>query len=322
MQCDVARESGLIARDFFLDHRLAFLLLYISLINVGTQLLDQWARRLPMHAFLDDEQKFATPTRLMQSCLSPLFLLGYVVLIINAGTGCNVSELFIFYVAPWAPFFDLHEIVRRWPLRSSLAVHHYATLGMCIAIVDLRVIPSATDRDAPFSPFFVAFFGGLGLQWGTDVFSSVFRLSTSVAKIRFARQCYMLSAVPRLANSGCLLLLGIDSGRGGNWFGMCFATAMSCSHAFEQQRSLRWVYHFDVEKYFAKHQAVHLGLETKELDALNKVADAAKRQRRSWLDVVSRNGTTNEVSTKASKDTVSTEPGSDDAMSTGEDVTV
>ena len=46
----------------------------------------------------------------MQSCLSPLFLLGYVVLIINAGTGCNVSELFIFYVAPWAPFFDLHEL--------------------------------------------------------------------------------------------------------------------------------------------------------------------------------------------------------------------
>lgn len=255
-ECAAARELALAGKAVFLDHRLTVVIGIICVFNAAIQLITPLVKAHPAYEHVDEETKAATPVRLVQSLIGPLQLLAFPVLIYEAASGCDVSELFIYWGASWVSTFDLYDFIRRWPLRPTLAAHHIVTVSVGVALLDWRLWPA---NGHSFHRAFVAFFGCLGVQWITDAFSTVFRFSLSLGTIRRWRYAYLASGFARLAGAVLLLVWGIHGVMVGASGAATVSLILCVAYSFEQLRSVLWVYNFDARRFYDKHQATWVG---------------------------------------------------------------
>lgn len=249
---DDARTLAQNAQGLFMDYRTIFLVGYITVMNVVLQLMQRSVSRCKAAEHLGPDVIQQLVYRCGQLFFSPLLLLGYVTLMFNAATGCDISEMYIYYIASLLPFFDLHEYIRCWPLSTPVLGHHIGTFGIAFSFMDLGVFP-APGR--PISPFTVAFISNLGFCWAADFFHIIYRLNTNIDVIKRARKVYFYLAPFRLANIGLILSSAIRFALFQHWVGMVFPVLMGVAYAHNTYQAITFVWQFNVDKYFETHQA-------------------------------------------------------------------
>lgn len=270
--CDAVRTVSSDARRLFLEYRLAIVGAYCVLINLLADIARRQCARLPMWPHVSEAHRFEMPTRIVRCLIiGPLLLLAFPTLVFNATTGCDASEIFFFWVGSLVPVFDLHELIRAWPLRPSLALHHIATLTYCLFFTDFQVMPPPTGIDA----LLIWFFGLMSFQWTSDIFYGMFRFTVCKWKVRLACRVARMNGVAKAAQVGLLFALAVKgltveqrcwrnptrlfSFEFCPWATSLVAAFMCVAFAYEHTLGQIWTWRFDVDEYFAQHQDKILG---------------------------------------------------------------
>jgi len=224
-----------------------------------------------INAFLEHVQKNALPRlaaykkleaetceelgmRMLQLVVGPFAAItGSGFLIYSASTGCNATEIYAYWLGGSAVIMvDVHEFIRRWPLRPYLLAHHIMAMALALGYVEFEVLP-ANDKKR-FHWLTVLFVVNIGLNWTVDFFHFIFRTSESLTFIQKFRKVYLWHAPLRMATTILLLLGSIQAAIRGVWFGFALSFLTAAAYAYNAHRVIMFVYRFDCERYFNSHQ--------------------------------------------------------------------
>jgi hypothetical protein len=272
--CSAVREFSLAAFEFGIEYRLLLVLVYVTGINVLLRHMQtRVVPRLHVYQHLAPEVTEELAVRCMQLCFSPIIATGYLFLAFSAATGCDASEIYLLFIGGGLlNAADLHEWVRRWPLRSALLAHHVMVFGITLCFTDFRVLPAV--RGQPVDIATIILICNIGLCWATDFFHVIFRASSSLPIIERARRVYLCLSIIRLSNIGLLVASSVRAGLAQSWVGMAFAILMNLAYIHNTQRALRFVWGFDCAKYFNSHQAKWALEEAAHIEATPAPSDA------------------------------------------------
>jgi len=250
--CDDAHTAAFNAKAFFIDHRVIFIMGYCSVLNMLIERFQRFLFGYEAVSHLAPEVNRQLAYRCGQLLISPFLVLGYVILIFNAATGCDISELYVFYMASWLCCFDIHEYIRCWPLSKPVLGHHIMAFAIGICFTDLQVFPAPGK---PIDQVTLVFLANIGVCWASDFFHVVYRISDNIHVIKRARKIYFCLLPFRLVNIPLLLASAVRSGLDHNWVGMVFPALMNIAYTYNTYNAIRFVCLFKIEQYFATHQA-------------------------------------------------------------------
>ncbi|CAK9023854.1 unnamed protein product [Durusdinium trenchii] len=167
-------------KSFWLDHRLSFTVAMLTVMNMIFYVSRDLVSKHPFSKHYAPETLEDATLRLAKGVLSPIFFLGYLVILHHMKTGCSLADAYVFYGASWTAAFDLWEWIYRWPLTPLLFLHHLGGLLLCLAIADIRVLPLGGVWTVPQ----LLFFCNVSVAWATDLIFNVFYFATSLETIR------------------------------------------------------------------------------------------------------------------------------------------
>ena len=271
VDCVWVRQFSWNAKEMVIEHRLFIILVYLTLLNMlFHRLKHHHVPTLSFFGHLSSKSKDEMVIRCAQLVIGPLIsFVGYSVLSFNVITGCNASEVYLFWFgATVLCSFDIHEFISRWPLRPPVLAHHVMTFGLSICFVDFRLLPPvngvSAEEDDVLDWTTVLFITNIGLCWMADIFHVVFRVSTTVHTIHRMRTVYLTMSFVRIAN---IVLVGSSAVRAGmdrSFLGMFFMVFMFLAYSYNTVKALSFVVHFDCDRYFENHQKMWIGNVDKE----------------------------------------------------------
>eukprot|EP00913_Durusdinium_trenchii_P010996 g10321.t1 len=103
-------------KSFWLDHRLSFTVAMLTVMNMIFYVSRDLVSKHPFSKHYAPETLEDATLRLAKGVLSPIFFLGYLVILHHMKTGCSLADAYVFYGASWTAAFDLWEWIYRWPL--------------------------------------------------------------------------------------------------------------------------------------------------------------------------------------------------------------
>jgi len=181
---------------------------------------------------------------------------GYGTLLFNGITGCDASELYLYYFGGvLLLFLDLHEYVRSWPLRTPILGHHVMVFFFGLAMIEYDLIPPPDVPDPRISVATMLLVANIGLMWITDFFHVIFRLSTSLPLIERYRKIYLITSIVRPITLALMIYGAVELIIVGSIAGAIPCITLSVAYAYNLVKAIQFVYTFDCEKYFNSHQA-------------------------------------------------------------------
>jgi len=255
--CSAIHSFSHSAKDAFLQHRLLITLTYLFFINlfldhVQTQVLP----RITVYKHLQAEACQEMCMRTLQLFVGPIiFLSGLGFLLYQAITGCSATEIYIFYISGISLVtIDIHEFVRRWPLRAPLFAHHIMTFVLALATVELQIFPSQDWTNT-------LFLTNIGLMWTVDFYHVIYRTSGNLSLMKKLRKVYMFFAPVRIVNIVLLLLGSILSALEGGWSGFACLSLMTVAYTYNSYKAITFMMNFDCASYYNAHQGKWLNEE-------------------------------------------------------------
>jgi len=223
--------------------------------------------------------------RALQLFLGPIFAIcGIGFLLYQAVTDCNAAEIYVFFISGITLVtVDIHEFVRRWPLRAPLLVHHLMTFVLALAFIEFEILPPNEDKTISWTT--TLFLTNIGIMWTVDFYHVVYRTSGNLSLIKKYRKVYMFLAPVRIVNIILLLLGSISSALEGVWFGFAALTFMTLAYAYNSYHAIMFVVNFNCESYYNAHQSKWLDEEEDQ-----KTQTLSKMQRRSLSQLVQNQG--------------------------------
>lgn len=253
--CAAVREFNLASKELWRQFSLLLLLSALLFINVFLIFFQKKViPRLAVYKHLQAEVCEEMGMRMVQLVFGPIiFLSGICFLLYQAITGCNSNEIYTFYIAGFSLFtIDVHEFVRRWPLRPPLLAHHLMTFAITIAFVEFDALPPNEDKTIDWPA--VLFLSLIGLMWTTDFYHVVYRTSEDLDLIKKLRKVYLFLAPVRCINILLLGLGSIYSALFGVWFGFSCLLFMTFAYAYNSYKAITFVMEFDCDRYYNFHQ--------------------------------------------------------------------
>lgn len=253
--CTAVREFNVAAKELWRQFSLLLVLFALFVINV---ILNSFQKkvipRLAVYKHLQAEVCEEMGMRMMQLVFGPIiFLSGIGFLLYQAITGCNSNEIYTFYIAGFSLVtIDVHEFVRRWPLRAPLLAHHLMTFAIAIAFVEFDALPPNENKTIDWTT--VLFLSLIGLMWTIDFYHVVYRTSENLDLIKKLRKVYLFLAPVRCTNILLLGLGSIQSALFGVWFGFSCLLFMTLAYAYNSYKAITFVMAFDCERYYNSHQ--------------------------------------------------------------------
>jgi len=262
VECEAVRDFNLEARHFFIRYRLTAIILGLTIVNVLLHYI-----KVSVVTRFSAYKHYSAETNQMMGvrCLQLFFGIivgvgGYGTLLYNSISGCNSSELYLFYFGGvLLLFLDLHEYVRSWPLRSPILGHHIMVFFFGLAMVEYDLIPPPNDPNPEISWPTTLLIANIGLMWITDFFHVVFRVSTSLPLIEKYRKIYLISSILRPFTFGLMIYGAVESIVKGSVAGALPSIFLSVAYGYNLYKAIQFVYMFDCEKYFRSHQAKWVG---------------------------------------------------------------
>lgn len=257
VDCEAVRESSLEAKLFFIRYRVSAILVGLTIVNVLLRYMEtNVVTRFSVYKHYSAETNQMMGVRFLQLFFGLIVSLGgYGTMLFNAISGCDASELYLFYFGGvLLLFLDLHEYVRSWPLRSPILGHHLMVFFFGLAMIEYDLIPPPNDPSQKISWSTVLLIANIGLMWITDFFHVIFRVSTSLPLIEKYRQIYLMSSIIRPITLGLMVYGGIESIIMGSVAGAIPSIFLSLAYAYNLFKAIQFVYLFDCEKYFISHQ--------------------------------------------------------------------
>ena len=255
--CSAIHSFSHSAKDAFLQHRLLIVIIYLFFINlfldhVQTQVLP----RISIYKHLQAEACQEMCMRTLQLFIGPIiFLSGLGFLLYQAITGCSATEIYIFYISGiFLGTIDVHEFVRRWPLRAPLFAHHIMTFVLALATVEFQTFPSQNWTNT-------LFLTNIGLMWTVDFYHVIYRTSGNLLLMKKLRKVYMFFAPVRIVNIVLLLLGSILSALEGVWFRFACLSLMNVAYTYNSYKAITFMINFDCARYYNAHQGKWLNEE-------------------------------------------------------------
>jgi hypothetical protein len=253
--CSAVDDASVSARELWIEYRFLVLLFWMFLINVFLEHVQKNALpRLAAYKKMEAEICEELGMRLLQLLVGPFTAItGIGFLLYSASTGCNANEIYAYWLGGMAVIMvDVHEFIRRWPLRPHLLAHHIMTIAIALGYVEFEVLPASDEKRFHWGT--VLFLVNIGLNWTVDFFHFVFRTSESLTFIQKFRKVFLWHAPIRMATTILLLLASIQTAIWGAWFGFALSFLMAAAYAYNTHRVVMFVYRFDCERYFNSHQ--------------------------------------------------------------------
>lgn len=253
--CAAVREFNVAAKELFRQYSLLFTLFAMFIINVMLNTFQKKViPRLAVYKHLTAEICEEMGMRMMQLVFGPIiFLSGIAFLLYYAITGCNSNEVYVFFIAGISLVsIDVHEFVRRWPLRAPLLAHHLMTFAIAIAFVEFDALPPNEEKLIDWTT--VLFLTLIGMMWLIDFYHVVYRTSENLGLIIKLRKVYLFLAPVRCTNILLLALGTIQSALFGVWFGFGCLLFMCLAYAYNSYKAITFVWNFDCERYYNSHQ--------------------------------------------------------------------
>ena len=274
IDCQAVREVNLDAKQFFIDYRLTAILLGLTAVNIVLRYIQTGiVPKLSAYKHHSPETNEEISVRFLQLFVGPIVaFFGYGFLLFNAISGCNSSEIYIFYIGGFLlTCLDTHEYVRRWPLRAPVLGHHIMVFFFALAFLEFLVLPpKPTD---PISWSTVLVISNIGVMWCTDFFHVIFRVSMDLPLIERMKKVYLVLATIRPITF-CLFLYGtVSAALEGSYVGAIPVFLMSLAYAYNSYKAITFVIHFDCKEYFLRHQAKWAVEQTEGLHTI----DVSKR---------------------------------------------
>lgn len=257
MDCEAVRDISLDAKQFFIRYRVSAILVGLTVVNLLLQYINaNVITKFSAHKHYSPDTNKMMGVRFLQLLFGLIVgLSGYGMLLFNAITGCNASELYLFYFGGvLLLFLDLHEYVRSWPLRAPILGHHLMVFFFGLAIIEYDLIPDPTHPNLEISLATMLLIANIGLMWIADFFHVVFRVSTKLPMIKRCRKIYLLSAVIRPITLGLMVYSAVEAFVGGSIAAAIPSITLSLAYAYNLFKAIQFVYNFNCESYFATHQ--------------------------------------------------------------------
>ena len=254
--CHDLRVFGMASKKLFIDYRLTFIMICATVLNMAshhikTVVVPQFAA----YPHLTDAARQDLAVRCMQLLLGTLIATtGYASLLFHITTGCNVHEIFGFFLGGcWLIGFDLHEYVTRWPLPLPLLVHHVTVALVGLAVVDWQVIQA--DPTEPIHWRHVLFLANIGAIWVSDFFHAIYRTNLDLRYIQKAKLLYLASSSIRICSGVVFGTNAVAVARSGTAVGGAMMAICAVAYLYNTLRAVQFVYHLDCPRYYATHQA-------------------------------------------------------------------
>uniref|UniRef100_A0A7S2HGZ6 TLC domain-containing protein n=1 Tax=Alexandrium andersonii TaxID=327968 RepID=A0A7S2HGZ6_9DINO len=253
MECSSVDISVRQAVSFVLDRRLTYLLILMTLTNLLFSAVD--ARVLPklgIRSDLHEKRKHEFGVRLVQLIAGLLLSVsGYGFVLFYLLTGCCANEVYLFYFGSCMLALDLHEWIRRWPLRLHVLGHHIAVFFLCLSMVEFDGYDNrmAVER----STLITMLVSNVSITWVTDIFHVVFKLSKRPRTIKRARLAFLVLAIFRLANVGILFTLAGYNFAKQAWPHAGVSTFFGFAYSYVTYKATSFVWWFDADAYVARH---------------------------------------------------------------------
>uniref|UniRef100_A0A0G4HBN6 Uncharacterized protein n=1 Tax=Chromera velia CCMP2878 TaxID=1169474 RepID=A0A0G4HBN6_9ALVE len=254
--CSATRELSLSVKSFVVDIRLTAILFLLTLINISLHYLQ--TRLVPSFSAssrFPPEVNEEVAVRILQLVIGTMITLaGIALLLYQAISGCNANEFFVF-VFGGLPLLslDVHEYVRRWPLRAALLGHHLTVFIMGLVYIEFELLPK--NKDAPVNWTTVAALTCIGIGWISDFFHVVFRASTSLRLIESFRIVYLCLASFRVAFVALAISITVRQGLDEAWIGVVGTSLLTAAFVYNTYKAITFVLRFDCGKCFLAHQA-------------------------------------------------------------------
>eukprot|EP00588_Corethron_pennatum_P014881 CAMPEP_0194278770 /NCGR_PEP_ID=MMETSP0169-20130528/12084_1 /TAXON_ID=218684 /ORGANISM="Corethron pennatum, Strain L29A3" /LENGTH=315 /DNA_ID=CAMNT_0039023031 /DNA_START=53 /DNA_END=1000 /DNA_ORIENTATION=- len=253
--CSAVRLVSLSARDLWLEYRLLIAISALFFINL---FLDYFQKkvipRLAVYKHLEPEICQELSMRMLQLLLGPIVAIsGLGFLLYQVLSGCNAAEIYVYFISGISfVAVDIHETVRRWPLRASLLAHHVMTFAIALAFVEFQVLPPNDEKIIAWTTTF--FLTNIGLMWTVDFYHVIYRTSTNLPLIKMLRKTYLWFAPVRIINIVLLMLGSISSAIGGVWFAFVCLLFMTLAYAYNSYKAITFMVRFDCDRYYKSHQ--------------------------------------------------------------------
>lgn len=226
-------------------------------MNITLNFIDRKVvTRFSAYKFHSAETNQELGIRFMQLIFGTLVaIMGYSTLMIKAAYGCSFSPIYLFYCGGFLlSALDIHEYVRRWPLRPAILGHHLMVMFIALAYLDYGLLPPGNTLDVPNSLILIV--SNIGLMWTLDFFHVVFRLSMNLPTIERMRQFYLYGSLVKIMTFGLMIYSGIEAILLGSYVGSLPSILLSIAYGYNTYKSIGFVYMFDCENYFLKHQVI------------------------------------------------------------------
>lgn len=239
---------------WIVDYRMTLLLIIVTTINVSLEAIRRHV--LPRLNFVErfsEDVKSELGVRLLQLVFGALFcIFGYGCVFVEVVTGCESSKLFLFCMA-WIMGLDFHEYIRRWPLKAPVLGHHLMVFFLALTFAEY-----GSELDGFRGLLTAIVISNICLLWVTDYFHVVFRTSKTATSIRRARTLYLALASLRVC---CCLVFAaavLYNASTSAWLYMVSNMLLGTAYAYNMVKAVSFVWHFEVDAYFATHQALWL----------------------------------------------------------------
>lgn len=245
--------------DVFVSHRLTFLVIIFTAVNLITTYFKQTYFPSKFHAsiytHMDETKKEELSFRQLQLIIGGVIsTTGYTCIIID----CIVLDCYAISTL-WAYLFgsvlaslDLHEYARRWPLPTSILGHHIMVFICLLLFVEFREAANLNISS-------VIFVANIGICWVSDYFHVVYRTSEKVDYIEQYKQMYLYASPVRLVNILLLAVTVYQSILQYFWPEMILITGLCIAYTYNSYRAVTFVLQFNSEQYFKCHQELWFG---------------------------------------------------------------
>lgn len=254
--CSDVRNVAINARQIYLQFRLLVALVFLLIINIFLERIQtKIIPRLAVYKHLQPETRQEIGMRVLQVVFGPIISIsGYGFLLFQAISGCNAMEIYLFFIGGISLLMvDVHEFVRRWPLKPVLLFHHIMTFVLGLAFVEFQVLPSNDEKIISWSSIF--FISNIGAMWTVDFFHVIYRVSNSLSVIKNARKIYLFLALVRIFNIILLAIGVVGNALQGGWFGSFCLLSMALAYTYNSLKAITFVKNFDCKRYYDSHQA-------------------------------------------------------------------
>jgi len=290
--CEAVREFSLESRLFFIRYRVSAILVGLTMVNLLLRYIEKnVVTRFSVYKNYSAETNQMMGVRFLQLLFGLIVGIGgYGTLLFNVISGCDASELYLFYYGGvLLLFLDLHEYVRSWPLQAPVLGHHVMVFFFGLAMIEYDLIPSPNDSDPRITLSTLLLGANIGLMWITDFFHVLFRVSMSLPLIERCRKMYLITAIIRPITLGLMIYGAVEAIIQGSIAAALPSIFLAVAYAYNLVKAIQFVYLFDCEKFFLSHQAKwaresfsvdidNEDIQTKRMSLKNKASNTVEEE--------------------------------------------